>query len=62
MVWLFSEQLPLKSSLRAKFWAIDKSAEGTLEACEKVCIVLLYQGASVKGNWRGFVIEGMANP
>ena len=49
MVWLFSEQLPLKSSLRAKFWAIDKSAEGTLEACEKVCIVLLYQAARAKG-------------
>ena len=49
--------------LRAKFWATDNSTEGTLEACEKVCIVLLYQGASgKKGNWRGFVIEEMANP
>ena len=63
MVWLFSEQLPMKESLRTKFWATDKSAEGTLEACEKVCIVLLYQGNSgKKGNWRGFVIEEMANP
>ena len=63
MVWLFSEQLPMKESLRTKFWATDKSAEGTLEACEKVCIVLLYQGNSgKKGNWRGFVSEGMANP
>ena len=46
--------------LRAKFWATDKSAEGTLEACEKVCIVLLYQAARAKGevSWlRGWQIR-----
>ena len=36
---------------------MGNSAEGTLEACEKVCIVPLYQGTSAKGKWRGFVIE-----